>query len=425
MKIYITLLWALTLLASGCSTVKQDESEAAVIISNDNATGPYLTHNRKGEVVLCWMAKESPDSVYRIKYAVFDSVSNQFGKTVTVNTSAGASYSAESMAKVAFKNDGTAIAFFSKKFENERNPYAGGIFYSMSADEGKSWTNAQFLHSDTSHEYGRNFFDVAALKDGEIAAIWLDGRFGKAQKGSALFFAKTERGKGFGADSCLSKGTCECCRTDLLSDDTGNLHIAYRSIQFPSALMGAQVRDMVYITSQNNGKSFSGEKTISADNWKIDGCPHSGPSLAMQGQTLNSVWFTAAAGNTGLYFAQQRAGSEFSKRNLISTGGRHPQLASINGKLLLVFEEAVSSPTEHHNHSMQKGHQHQPAMAASIKLVKINGKELSPIAVTDGSAANHHAVITNINNKQALIAWIREENNQSFICYSIKNVTDD
>src|SRR5690606_899533 len=114
-----------------------------------------------------------------------------------------------------------------------------------SENGGESWSDAKFLHSDTSHAYGRSFFDVAKLKDGELAAVWLDGRYGKSIKGSALFFNRTLKGEGFVTDSCLDKGTCECCRTALLTDKEGNLHLAYRSI-IPNALSGKHVRDMVY-----------------------------------------------------------------------------------------------------------------------------------------------------------------------------------
>jgi hypothetical protein len=110
-----------------------------------------------------------------------------------------------------------------------------------------------------------------------VAAIWLDGRFGKVIKGSALFYAATGKDQRFGQDKCLFKGTCECCRTDILQDENGNIHIAYRSILFPSSLFGKQVRDMVYSFSKDNGATFSAAKVISKDNWALEGCPHTGP----------------------------------------------------------------------------------------------------------------------------------------------------
>ncbi len=42
------------------------------------------------------------------------------------------------------------MAIFGKRFEKEKNPYAGAIYYTLSNDGGKNWTDNQFLHSDTS-----------------------------------------------------------------------------------------------------------------------------------------------------------------------------------------------------------------------------------------------------------------------------------
>src|SRR3546814_9076857 len=106
------------------------------------------------------------------------------------------------------------IAMFGKRFDDPENRFAGAIQYSVSNNQGKTWSSPHYLHSDTSHNYGRGFFDMAVLPDGEAAAIWLDGRFGEADTGSALFFACTSPGGGFGPDKMIAKSTCECCRTE-------------------------------------------------------------------------------------------------------------------------------------------------------------------------------------------------------------------
>ncbi|WP_207533083.1 sialidase family protein [Desertivirga arenae] len=388
------------------------------------AVGPYLTHNSDKKAVLCWTAKDSIDSLNRVQYAIFDPVKRTFGSPVTVTSSIGCSHSPESMAKVAFKKDGTIIAVFARKFVKEKNPYAGAIYYSTSNDSGKTWSKPLFLHSDTSHHYGRNFFDLATLEDGEVAAIWLDGRFGKAQKGSALFFSRTERGKGFGADSCLNKSTCECCRTNLMVDNQGNIHVAYRSIQYPATTAGAQVRDMVYISSVDNGKSFTKEKAISNDNWKIEGCPHSGPSLAVSSNKVSAVWFSAAEGKAGLFFSTA-AGGTFSKRRSLSTNGRHPQLTTLGQQILMVCEESDASPSPaSHQGTAMSSHQ-EGASSAKVQLSFIeNGSIQKSVSITDGTFADHHAVITP-QDGNALIAWVRENKGIPTIYYTIKETADD
>ncbi|WP_448634504.1 hypothetical protein [Pedobacter panaciterrae] len=278
------------------------------------------------------------------------------------------------------------------------------------------------MHSDTTHNYGRSFFDITTLKNGELAAVWLDGRFGKSIKGSALFFNRTTKGNGFGTDTCLEKGTCECCRTDILTDKAGNIHLAYRNITFPTGLSDKQVRDMGYKLSTDNGKTFSAVKAISNDNWEIDGCPHSGPSLAVTKEGVNAVWFTAGGGS-GIYNASSNKALDFDKRRLITAQGRHPQLISLaNDQLVMVCEELKDEPEEkpmkmNHSHGGMTMN-HGPAANSKIVLrTLIPGKEGRITSITDGQQGDHHAVITRISNG-ALVAWEREKNGRSEICYT-------
>lgn len=385
------------------------------------AVGSYLTQDNNGNPVLCWSEQDGKDALYRLKYAIYNQKTNTFENQVTVPASSGISISAESMGKVAFKADGTVIAVYSKRFLNEKNPYAGAIYYSSSADNGKTWSSSQFLHSDTSHNYGRSFFDITALKDGEVAAVWLDGRYGKSIKGSALFFNKTSKGKGFGVDSCLEKGTCECCRTDILADNTGNIHLAYRNITMPTGLADKQVRDMGYKVSTDNGNTFSAVKAISNDNWEIDGCPHSGPSLAVTKDGVNAVWFTGGGGS-GIYNASLNKNTNFDRRRLITAHGKHPQLIALaNNQLIMVCEELNEEPAAEPmkmNHSHGGGGMkmsHEPAANAKIILTNLSKNETT--AITDGQQPDHHAVITTLKDG-ALIAWVREKNGRSEICYT-------
>lgn len=408
------------LLVAICFTACKEKAPTISTFKTEGiAVGSYLTHDNKGNPVLCWSEQDGKDSLYRLKYAIYNHQTRIFENQVTVPASSGISTSAESMGKVAFKADGTVIAVYAKRFPNEKNPYAGAIYYSASTDNGKTWTASQFLHSDTTHNYGHSFFDITTLKDGELAAIWLDGRYGKSIKGSALFFNKTIKGKGFGIDSCLEKGTCECCRTEILADKAGNIHLAYRNITLPTGLADKQVRDMAYKVSADNGKSFSAVKAISNDNWEIEGCPHSGPSLAVTKDGVNAVWFTAGGGS-GIYNASLSKSTNFNKRRLITANGKHPQLVELaNDKLMMVCEELNEEKPETMNHAhgaMKMSHE----PAANSKIMLTNLSENKATSITDGQQADHHAVITTLN-KGALIAWVREKNGRSEICYTSVN----
>ena len=426
------------------ASCEQNKEKSMDIKSIDNesadAINPYLTKDQNGDIVMSWTSKDPSDSLYRLKYALYNASDNTFGEVITVPTSADLSTSPESMGKVAFKADGTIIAVYGKRIESSVNSFAGAIYYSVSTDNGKNWSAEEIIHSDTSQNTSHSFFDITTLKDGEVAAIWLDGRYSTSEEGSALFFAKTQ-GNIFGMDTLLDKNTCECCRTDILSDDMGNIHIAYRGIAFPSGMFGKQVRDMVYLSSNDGGKSFSAIKPISEDNWQVDGCPHTGPSLAVINQQVNAVWFTAGGG-AGLYYTSSpNLNEKFKSRSLLSTTGRHPQMATFaQNKLAVVYEENAEMPS----HAMEGNDAHSPmkmhnasmdmnidtaemkmnhstaekAGKAQIVLQLIeNGNKTETIKLTDGKQPNHHAVIAPINN-QLLVAWIYEENGKASINYS-------
>ena len=104
-------------------------------------------------------------------------------------------------------------------------------------------------------------------------------------------------------------------------------------------MMGKSVRDMMVATSTDEGTTFTSPLTISADNWNIDGCPHTGPSLCSNKAGLVTLWYTEGNGN-GIYYAHKStAQEEFLPRQLVSTAGRHPQVSSNNERIAMLWEE--------------------------------------------------------------------------------------
>ena len=174
---------------------------------------------------------------------------------------------------------------------------------------------------------------------------------------------------------------------------------------------------MVYISSDDNGTTFSKERVISNDNWQIEGCPHSGPSLAQTNNKINAAWFTAAEGNSGIYCTSLQNGA-FSKKNLIAVKGRHPQLSSLpNGQVLAVYEEEGEAHSMQHAHEGHGKMKHSQTPSGKSKIIlKGLGKDGEEISLSNGNYIDHHPAITTLKTG-ALVAWIREENSKSFVCY--------
>src|SRR5690606_19999755 len=112
------------------------------------------------------------------------------------------------------------------------------------------------------------------------------------------------------------------------------------------------------------------------------------------------------------YSSASNRNSEFKKRTLITSSGRHPQMAvSPEGMLGIVYEDIVNkasnSQKENHSHSSTKMDHSKMEMNDSmkgmnqaqigktqIKLHLLTKEKDKIINITDGQHAAHHAVIT-------------------------------
>mgnify|MGYP000415694261 CR=1 FL=1 len=185
----------------------QEEKEISKMISSGDskAMATYLTSDNQGNPVLSWVEGEKGSE--HLFYAIFNQKKESFNQTIKVSPSKGLSPHHESMPKVAFKSDGTVVALYSKRKATPENRFAGAIYYVQSSDKGANWTSPKYLHNgDTTAGIGRSFFDIASLPDGEVGAIWLDGR-NKLENGSSLFFAKTTSKKVSAKDASPTKQT--------------------------------------------------------------------------------------------------------------------------------------------------------------------------------------------------------------------------
>ena len=222
---------------------------------------------------------------------------------------------------------------YQKKTPTPENRFAGAIYYIQSFDEGESWSKPNYLHADTTIGIGRSYFDITTLPNGEVGAIWLDGRK-KSRSGSTLFFAKTKNDSGFKDEIELDDKTCQCCRTANFVAQNNKINVAY------SDIINDSIRDMVHLYSSNLGESFSSQKRLSEDNWVISGCPHTGPTITEDKDGLNFYWFTMGNGQGVYQTSTNNHGNYFTERKLINSEAKHPQAACLKGGgTALVYEE--------------------------------------------------------------------------------------
>lgn len=409
-----SLALLLLILFGACQKAKVTEQHTAVPKTvqqlsepGTNATNPYFTHDHLGQPVLCWTEALSDAEGFVLKYTTFNPSTKAFGEVHTVMPSRGTVVHPENMNKVAFTSEGIVVAVYSRKHPTPENRFAGSLWYSQSFDGGKTWTEEAYLHSDTSKNVGRGYFDLAMLPDGEVGAVWLDGRYGKASTGSALFFAKTERGKGFGKDKEIGESTCECCRTDLYVDQEGRIHVVYRDI------LNDSIRDIVHQFSEDKGQSFSGPRRISNDNWVIHGCPHTGPSLASTSQGLHALWFTAG-GTPAVYFTSTAdQGKSFSVRSKISEKAKHPQMIALpDGRLVMVWDEPVEDQQAAHH----SGHAASSGNSRIVRQIRKGNITVDTQVISDPGSNASYPVVAQYDG-YCVAAWSQTSGQGAAIFY--------
>ncbi|MEJ1238087.1 sialidase family protein [Chryseolinea sp. T2] len=366
---------ALSLLVVAC---KPKDRIQALSSEKAKAESVYLTHDENDNPVAVWTERDGDR--LNLYYAISGDQGNTFMNIIMLPLSSDVATHAEGMPKVAFRKDGTIIAAYEKKSPTETNKYAGSIYYRTSSDKGQTWTSESFLHSDTIAGRSRSYFDIERLPDGEVGASWLDIKLNNETGGRSVRFAKTN-GLRFASEILVDSSACQCCRIDVYSDLGGRINVAYRGLM--KGKMGQPVRDMMIATSSNNGDSFTTPIKISQDNWVIDGCPHTGPTLCSSKGGVYSMWYTEGNG-TGLYYSFKQTGADnFGKRELISNAGRHPQVSADETRFVMVWEEALDGNTD---------------KATSIVCQISNDNQVTKQSITPGTSNAYAPVVTQTKN---------------------------
>jgi hypothetical protein len=190
----------------------------------------------------------------------------------------------------------------------------------------------------------QSFYTLAVGPDGSIYAAWLDGRDrGQGKSGSsALYIAKsTNRGQSFEKSVRVALNVCPCCRPSIAFTDAKTMHVGWRGV------IDDDIRDIFVGASTDGGATFGAPTRVAEDNWRISGCPHSGPSLATMGGKLFVAWRTVSGDRGRVYIASSGDnGAHFSARVEADASLRdanHPQLLALEGSVGLVFQAREAS----------------------------------------------------------------------------------
>lgn len=292
---------------------------------------PRFTIDPEGNPVLSWVEKVD-EKVNLFFFAVSKDGGHTFSEKISVKVPEKISTHAEGMPKIAFKKDGEIIASFEMSKPTPTDRFAGNLYYVSSKDGGKTWTEPQTVHSDVTAGKSHSFSDITSLPDGQIGFVWLDEKLGK-YAGRSVKFRQTLSNGTLSPEVVVDSNACQCCRTNLFVDSDKNIHILYRD------MLADGSRDISHVLSKDGGKTFSDAKVIFDDKWKVNACPHTGPSITQVGKDLYTTWFTGKENEAGVRLTKLGSGKLMD--NIATNRAKHPQVSNLDNKLVMVWEQSM------------------------------------------------------------------------------------
>jgi len=222
-----------------------------------------------------------------------------------------------------------------------KNPESGSIRFSRAGTMRTVWSPAVTVNDDLKPA-SHGFQTAAVAPDGTIYIAWLDGRDGRGSTEGAtggttsIYMTKsTDGGKTWSKNVRVGTNVCPCCRVTW-GFVNGKVIIGWRYVE------AGDIRDIYVATSEDKGDTWGKAVPVFKDGWKIKGCPHVGPAMAVMGGKLYVTWFTEGSNDPAIYLAvSSDGGKTFGARTKLSVGTTdptHPQIVVNEDRMAVVFQ---------------------------------------------------------------------------------------
>lgn len=341
-KIFTTvLLGILTLsgnplpaLAQG--TVGHSHGSGAARVSQDLGTAAAFDGNGR-----LWVVTKQTES--RDQYVALQS-STDMGKTWTApqriqKAPEPIAARGEARPHIAFGNKGEIYVTYTSTVAM---PHIGDIRFVRSTDGGQTFSAPVTVHANRDFIV-HSFESIVVDPEGRIYVAWIDSRDAeKAKKrqeryaGSGVYYAvSTDQGATFQGDYKVADHSCECCRIGLTLNPQGKPVALWRHVFAPN------IRDHALAELTPDG-DVSAPVRVTFDDWRIDACPHHGPSLAYTSDgTRHQVWFNGKEGDGGgvQYAATRSNGTTSKPMPLGTTQASHADIAVQGNQIAIVWKQ--------------------------------------------------------------------------------------
>lgn len=331
-RINFLLLPTLLLLLAACE--HRPEADQAAVPAKPmqisppgvDAAEPVTAAAPDGSFYVAWVNHDAKQA--DVMLARFNDKGEMQGAPVRVNRQPGlATAWRGDQPSLAVAPDASVYVVWTARVESA-SEQGTDIYLSASNDRGQSFASEVKVNDDkTPAAHGMH--SLAVAKDGRVYVGWLDERNVSKPEPSTkaeghhmesnrdMFLAySTDGGRTFSANQQVAKDACPCCKTSLAVAPDGTLYAGWRQV------LPGNYRHIAVASSKDGGSKFSSAVIVSDDRWMLQGCPVSGPSLSVDGDSgnLKVLWYAAGEnGAPGLYLSESRdSANSFSPRQLIS-----------------------------------------------------------------------------------------------------------
>ena len=275
-----------------------------------DAAEPVMASAPDGGVYVAWV-NHNENNQGDVMLARFDNASAAIGSPVRVNQQAGVATAWRGDPPSVAVTDRAVYVVWTARVESE-DKKGTDLYLSVSHDQGKSFAPAVKVNDDKATG-AHGMHSLAVPHDGRIYVAWLDERNIEAPKPSShagghhmetnreLFIAYSiDGGKTFSENKKVAADVCPCCKTALAVAPDGTVYAGWRQV------LPGDFRHIAVASSTDGAASFSATVIVSDDKWMIQGCPVSGPSLAVAANgDVRVLWYAAGEGAApGLYYAE-------------------------------------------------------------------------------------------------------------------------
>lgn len=252
----------------------------------------------------------------------------------------------ENRPKVAETSEGALLVSWTRPLAK---PYAGEIRLARGIDGGARFDSPITVHRDR-QEITHRFESMLTGPANRVYLAWIDKRdlesaktAGKRYRGAAVYLAMSEDGgQRFQPEIKLADHSCECCRIAGALDADGAPLFLWRHVFEPNE------RDHMLAKVSRGGTPVSAHRAT-FDRWKVDGCPHHGPSLAVAPTgVVHAVWFNQAHGAGRVFYGRLREGGVDGQRTVGGERAEHADLALADQRIAIVWKEFDGERTRLH-----------------------------------------------------------------------------